>query len=117
MGGILDMEDEEEEDEDDAGNSENSYQVDTPRERRPRRAKAVARFLAGGYDEDDQDPLVDIEGEGGDEEPKDFEIEKSQGLKLTLKKSSQPLKKEPRPLPEISRVRLTTAKAMPLYRL
>jgi hypothetical protein len=57
------------------------------RERRPRRAKAMARFYV-------DDGEVDIEGEeeelgGGRGSVRDFEIEKSQGLKMVLKKSSQ----------------------------
>lgn len=52
------------------------------RKRRPRRVKAASNLVPGCYEEEG---FVDIEGEG----VKDFEIEKSQGLKLTLKKSSQ----------------------------
>lgn len=63
--------------------SDSDYQVEpslSSSKRKPRRAKA--KFLSSGYGED---VLVDIEGE---EEPRDFEIERSHGLKLTLKKSS-----------------------------
>ena len=58
------------------------------RESRPRRAKAMARFYV-------DDGEVDIEGDEEEEEEegrgsvRDFEIEKSQGLKMVFKKSSQ----------------------------
>lgn len=52
------------------------------RESRPRRAKAMAKL---SYEEDS---MVDVEGGGEDGEVRNFEIEKSQGLKMTLKKST-----------------------------
>lgn len=67
-------------------NMEFSLSPSPLREKRPRRAK----FDTGNYDED-----MDIDGEDGvRDEMRDFEIEKSHGLKLTLKKSMQLVRKE-----------------------
>ena len=55
----------------------------TSRKNRPRRVVAASRLVARRHDEDS---FVDIEG--GEEEVKDFEIERTQGLKMTLKKSN-----------------------------
>lgn len=51
------------------------------RKTRPYRVKFAGKLAPGGCDEEG---FVDIEGE----EMRDFEIEKSQGLKITLKKSN-----------------------------
>ena len=81
--------------------SDSDYQIQfsdsIERKKRPRRAKARAKTVYTSYDED---YVVDIEGE----EVRDFEIEKSHGLKLTLKKSTQPAKKEVSENPECTEV-------------
>ena len=76
------------------------------RERRPRRAKAKARFVHGSYSEEG---IVDMDGEEEEDEEegggrRNFEIEKSQGLKLTLKKSIQPFRRDDSQLVEPTRV-------------
>lgn len=63
----------------------------SPREKRPRRAKAMTKFMPGNYEDD---ATVDVEGEEDrGNGVKNFEIEKSYGLKLTLKKSMAAAKK------------------------
>ena len=52
------------------------------RRRRPHKGKLTGQFSPGSCKEEG---FLDVEGEG----VRDFAIEKSQGLKLTLKKSSQ----------------------------
>lgn len=61
-----------------------SFSVPTEKKKRPRRVKGL---MVG---DDDEDSIIDIEGS----EVRDFEIERSQGLKLTLKKTTQPPKKQ-----------------------
>ncbi len=78
----------------DASDSDCQFIVSTKRAKRPRRAKAMAKLVPGMYRED-----MVVEGEsvvwGGGERKelvpmvrRDFEIERSQGLKLTLKKAN-----------------------------
>ena len=71
------------------GVEEEDWSDFSAREKRPRRAKVMAKFLRESYYEEGE---VDVEGEEdvARREVRDFEIEKSQGLKMVLKKSLQP---------------------------